>query len=192
MLKLVESFEKLKKISIAKYKVIIKEEDLKEFGFPCYLKVSAPIHKTDEGGVIKCNDFEQAKKEYQKLKKKFKNFEIIVQEAIEGIEMIIGVKQDEVFDRVLMVGFGGIHAESIKDVSFRAIPVDKAEIKNMLLELKGSESLYKRKKYAIKKLIKLIEKVSKINVDEMDLNPVIVNEKKAIVVDARVGLVEDN
>ncbi len=191
MLKLVESFEKLRKIPIAKYKVIVKEQDLKEFGFPCYLKVSAPIHKTDEKAVIKCDDFEQAKKEYNKLKKKFKKFEIIVQEAVEGIEMIIGLKQDEIFDKVLMVGFGGIHAESIKDVSFRAIPVDKTEIKNMLLELKGAESLYKRKKYALKKLIKLIDKVAKINVDEMDLNPVIVNEKKALVVDARVGLVEE-
>lgn len=190
MLKLTESFKKLKGAPIAKYKIVEEYEDLNEFDFPCYLKISAPIHKTEEGGVVKCNNFEHAKKEFDRLKKKF-SYDIIVQEEVEGIELIIGVKYDEVFDRVIMVGFGGIHAESIDDVVFRSAPVDKKEIVKMFSELNGANSLFTRKKYAIKKLIKLIEKVSKINVGEMDLNPVILNEKKAVIVDARVGIVED-
>jgi hypothetical protein len=50
--------------------------------------------------------------------------------------------------------------------------------------------LHKRKKFAISKLVELLEKVSLIEneISEMDLNPVIVTEKEALIVDARINL----
>lgn len=117
---------------------------------------------------------------------------IVIQEAKDGKEMIIGIKDDKVFGKLLLVGFGGINAEVLKDVSFRALPVDKEEIKKMLEELKLYPSLVTRKKYAVDKFISMIEEVSKIAVKqkimEMDLNPVILDEKDAYIVDARIVL----
>jgi ATP-grasp domain len=126
-----------------------------------------------------------AKKEYLRLKKQFPNSPIIIQEQIIGTEMIIGLKKDVVFGTLLLIGFGGTNAEVIKDVQLRSIPVDKVEIKNSLSQLKLYETLFKRKKHAIDKFVDLAYEVSKLPLDELDLNPVILNEKGAFIVDAR-------
>ena len=92
----------------------------------------------------------------------------------------------------MLVGFGGINAEVLKDVSFRALPVDKEEIKKMVEELKLFPTLITRKKYAVDKFVDLIEKVGELaiksKIQKMDLNPVILTEKDAWIVDARIEL----
>lgn len=57
--------------------------------------------------------------------------------AEEGIEMIMGVQRDPVFGPVVMIGFGGIFAELLNDVSLRMAPVDRVGARKMLAELKG-------------------------------------------------------
>ena len=64
---------------------------------------------------------------------------IIIQEGFEGIEMIVGLKSDDVFGKLLVVGFGGIFAEVKKDVSFRALPVTRKDIVQMIKDLKSVE-----------------------------------------------------
>jgi len=187
MLDLIESFKLLKKMPIAEYK-IASEKDL-EFSYPAYIKISIGEHKIELGGVRKCINKEEALQNYKEIRRKFKG-KIILQKAIDGKEMIIGIKEDEVFHRLLLLGFGGIDAEILKDVSFRALPVDKQEIEKMLKELKLYPALVTRKKYAVDKFIELAEEISKLaeklNIKEMDLNPVILTEKDAVIVDARV------
>jgi hypothetical protein len=56
----------------------------------------------------------------------------------------------------------------------------------MLKELKFYSSLVSRKKYAIDKFIEIAYAVSKLGIKELDLNPVILNEEEAIIVDARL------
>lgn len=186
MLNLRESFEFLKKFPIVRYFIVKSEEDLNKLPFPYFLKASISGHKTEEHAIFRCKNLQEAEKNLQTLKKKYK--EIIMQEEAEGIEMIIGLKKDRVFGKLLMVGFGGIFTEKIKDISFRACPIDKKEIEKMLEELKFYSILASRKKYAIGRFIALAFEISKLNIEEMDLNPVFLNEKDAVIVDARIEI----
>ncbi len=189
----IESFNIMKDIPMARFQVVINPEDLEFFNFPYYLKVDVSEHKTDLGAVVRCDDIEDAAAKLKKLHKNFPTNKIIVQEGFEGIEMIVGVKSDEVFGKLLVIGFGGIFAEIKKDVSFRTMPVTKTDIKEMILDLEGKDVFKARgKNYDLEKFISLIEKVvlvvEKKNIRELDLNPVIVGEKKSLIVDARVQL----
>ena len=54
-----------------------------------------------------------------------------------GTELLAGVTIDPTFGPVLAVGLGGIWVEVLKDTSLRLLPVDAAEVKRMLGELRG-------------------------------------------------------
>jgi acyl-CoA synthetase (NDP forming) len=58
-----------------------------------------------------------------------------------GVELLAGVTVDPTFGPVLAVGLGGVWVEVLNDTSLRVLPVDAAEIKRMLAELRGSALL---------------------------------------------------
>lgn len=185
MLNLVDSLKLLERFPIAKYKIIENQKDLSILQFPYWMKASISEHKLESGAVLKCQNLEKAKENFSNLKRKF-NTDIIIQESVEGTEMIMGLKNDKVFGKLLMLGFGGTNAEVLKDVSFRALPVDRLEIGRMLKELKLFPALIERKKHALDRFITLADRIAQLKVREMDLNPVILNEKDATIVDARI------
>ena len=187
------SFDVVKSLPLARWKVVTKYGDLKEFGFPCYLKADVAGHKSELGAVVRLDSLEDAEKKLQKMHRDFPKNRIIIQEAFDGIEMIVGLKNDEVFGKILVVGFGGIFAEVKRDVSFRALPVTRSDIIEMIKELKSVEVFRARgKNYDLEKFVTLVEKISylgdKIYIKELDLNPVIVGKKDSKIVDARVEL----
>jgi hypothetical protein len=185
---LVESFNFVKSLGVVDFKVVEEEKNLSEFGFPCFLKVDLGMHKTEAGGVLECFDFADAKRKLVEMRKRFVGSRIVVQRKVVGVEMIVGLKEDVVFGQVLMVGFGGIFAEVKRDVSFRALPVSRKDVKEMVCELGGFGVFDARgKKYALERFYGLVERVARMkHVGEMDLNPVIVGEGFVKVVDARV------
>lgn len=187
MLPLIESFQTLKNFPIAKYKIIENDKDLSKLEFPYWMKASIPGHKTEENAVIKIQNLKEAKENYLRLRQKL-HAPVVIQENAEGQQLILGLKEDKVFGKLLMLGFGGTFAESIKDVSFRALPVEKKDILSMMQELKFYPTLISRKKFALDKFVTLAERVAQLKVKELDLNPVILNEQEAIVVDARLSV----
>ncbi|WP_326541000.1 acetate--CoA ligase family protein [Pseudorhodoferax sp.] len=54
-----------------------------------------------------------------------------------GRELLIGVHRDAAFGPVLSCGLGGIHVEVLKDVTHRAIPLERAEAGRMLREIRA-------------------------------------------------------
>ena len=54
-----------------------------------------------------------------------------------GAELLAGVTVDPAFGPVLAVGLGGIWVELLGDTSLRLLPVDAAEVRRMLGELRG-------------------------------------------------------
>ena len=54
-----------------------------------------------------------------------------------GAELLAGVTVDPAFGPVLAVGLGGIWVEVLNDTSLRLLPVDAAEVRRMLGELRG-------------------------------------------------------
>ena len=207
------NFNKTKKL-LLKYKIPFCESYLaaskkealkfaKKIGYPVVLKISSPdiLHKTDVGGIkigIKSeNELKRAFSEIltnvKKKKPQAKIEGILVQEQVSGKEVVVGMKRDLTFGPVLMFGLGGIFVEVLKDVVFRVIPVGKGEGLKMIKEIKGFEVLRGfrgEKPVNIGEITEIIIKLSKLSLEEgsikeIDLNPIIVDEKRALVVDAR-------
>jgi len=199
LLDLEMSFEELKenKLAVAEYFALPINADISKFekqitkiGFPLWLKLNSWEHKLHLGGVEKEHSIEELKKTHAGMKKRFPDKKFILQENVSGIEIIAGIKTDRTFGRVLMLGSGGSFAEIIKDTGFVILPAEKPEIENALKELKIYPILLE-KNANINKLIDLIKQFSELNIEEADLNPIIVNEKEAVIVDARISLKEE-
>ena len=186
-----DSFSVLKGIPIAKTIIINNESDLEKQEFPYFMKIDSGEHKLKLGGVFRCRNINEAQKNYKILQKKFKGIQIIIQEEILGIELIIGIKEDEVFNKTIMFGLGGTFVEEKGDITFRSLPISKNEIIEMLDDLPFIKALIK-KSYPIKKLINLIYDIctlaQKKKITELDLNPVIINKDGVFIVDARISL----
>ncbi len=208
------SFEKTKKI-LSRYGVISCQEILAQSkkevfsfaekkGFPIVVKISSPkvSHITNIGGLVKNiknkKDLEGAWDKIQKVIKKEgikDDLEgILVQEQVKGIEVVVGMQRSQEFGPVIMFGLGGIFVEVLKDVSFGVCPLSRSEIMNMIKNIKAYKILKKfrgRPAVNFKKLIDLIHGVSQLSLENdsiqsIDLNPVMVNEKKALAVDTYI------
>ncbi len=112
----------------------------KEIGFPVALKLLAPevVHKTELGAVVLgLRNAEEAGSQGERLLAKARGGKLLVQEMVEGTEVILGVRTDPQFGPFIMVGLGGVFVEVLKDVTLRLLPVDENEALAMLKELKG-------------------------------------------------------
>ncbi|RME55130.1 acetyl-CoA synthetase [Candidatus Woesearchaeota archaeon] len=164
--------------------------------FPLVLKTASTkvVHKTDFGAVfVNIQNKSQLSYAYKHISKVTRCKDVIVQPMVYGTEVIIGMKTDPVFGKVLMLGIGGIFVELLKDVSLRILPITKKDVNGMLNELKLSKLLYgfrNTEKVNLKLLTSIIISASKLAMKEdikaFDLNPLIINSKNAYVVDARI------
>ena len=117
-------------------------------GFPVVVKVqSADIpHKTEVGGVkLDVRGADEVRAAYELVSNCSPGAQVdgvlIARQVFPVAELIVGVKQDDHFGPVLLVGFGGIFTEAIQDVSIRLPPIDEETAQEMLTELRGVEVL---------------------------------------------------
>ncbi len=168
----------------------------KKLKYPVAMKVISKkvLHKTDVGGVfLDIKSDQEVKKVFNNLKK-INGFEgAMVQKYTEGACLLLGIKKDPTFGHVVVVGAGGIYTEIFKDASFRVCPITKSEAEEMIKELnyysvlKGSRG----KTYNLKPVIETIVALSRLSqtnpeINELDINPMVLEEKKARIVDARI------
>ena len=190
---------KKNEIPTTKFVVVNEYDELNDINlsYPLVMKVCSKkiMHKTDVGGVIlNITNEQQLKKNFLFLKEKFGEKILIEEMEEKGIEIIIGTTKDEFFDKVIMVGIGGIFTEIYKDVSFRKIPITRKDAEEMLEELKaykifeGFRGFKIDKESVINLILKVAEIVEKNKISQMDLNPVFVYEKGLKVIDAKVIL----
>ena len=180
-----------------------------KIGFPVVLKIASPdiVHKSDSGGVkLGLKSVSEIRMAYREIMDAIKKQNpravidgVTVQKmAKPGIEVIVGASKDPQFGPVLMFGLGGVFVEVLKDVSFRIIPINRKDAKEMVEEIKGYPLLqgYRGKKPAdLPALIEILLKISLLmeknpEIKELDLNPVVAYEKGALAVDARIILEE--
>jgi acyl-CoA synthetase (NDP forming) len=111
---------------------------------------------------------------------------LIERMAEPGVEMIVGLSRDPALGQIITVGLGGIHAEMLKDVAHRMLPIDEQDARSMLAQLKGWPLLdgFRGAPPAdVEALIALIRRVGDIavamgdDIEALDLNPVIVAAK---------------
>jgi acyl-CoA synthetase (NDP forming) len=177
----------------------------KELGFPVVLKIVSPdiTHKSDVGGVrLDLKTQEEVSAAYEEIIAAAKKAQpkaqiegVAVQKmARPGIEVIMGMSQDPQFGPVLMFGLGGILVEVLKDVSFRLVPLEPRDAKQMVREIKGYPLLegYRGQEPAdVEALEKLLLRLSEFvekhpEVSELDLNPIFAYKDGALAVDARI------
>jgi acetate---CoA ligase (ADP-forming) len=120
-------------------------------GLPVVLKVcSAQIaHKSDVGGVaVGPSTEDEVRAGYARVRAAGEAVPgaridgvLVSPMRTGGVELIAGVTVDPAFGPVLAVGLGGVWVEVLADTSLRMLPVDQAEVKRMLTELRGSPLL---------------------------------------------------
>jgi acetyl coenzyme A synthetase (ADP forming)-like protein len=116
--------------------------------------------------------------------------------AARGVEMIVGVVQDQHFGPVLACGAGGTATELVGDVAVRITPITRGEASRMIRSLKTFPLLDGYRGAAVTDVSALEDVLLRVSalveahpeVIEMDLNPVIVHVDGAVAVDARVRL----
>lgn len=176
-------------------------------GYPVVLKIYSPdiTHKTDVGGValnlrtepIVRNAFAEIIDNVKKKNPKAIIKGVTVQKMIDekdSVELILGIKKDDIFGTILMAGMGGIYAELFKDRAIEFPPLNEKLALRMLESLKIFPILkgYRGKKPVnLEKLIEVLIRMSYLAADfpeikELDVNPLLVFEDDAVAVDARI------
>ena len=199
-------------IPVTVFRVAKTEEETLKFagdiGYPVVLKIVSPdiIHKSDVGGVIiNLKTPEEVKNAYRKILTNVKKHKadaeirgILVQEmAPKSTEVIVGATKDPQFGPALMFGLGGVFVEILKDVTFRIAPITERDAREMITEVKAYPLLkgYRGQPPGdIDTIARILLNTSRLVTDhpeikELDLNPIMVYEKGAKTVDARIILV---
>lgn len=167
-------------------------------GFPIVLKTAKPglLHKSDEAGVIVgISDEEQLRQMYALMRSGLGD-EVLVAPVIDaGVEMFLGLKRDPQFGPVVLIGFGGVLAETIHDMQFALPPFDAAHVHRCLERMKLRPLLDGVRGAPAVAVDAFCEQAARFSVlayalgdvlSEIDINPVIVNEDGATAVDALV------
>ena len=178
-----------------------------ELGYPVVLKVASVdvTHKSELGGVALNLLSEQAvRRAFEEIKAnlargmpKARFGGVTVQKMIaSGTEMIAGIIRDRSFGPLVMLGFGGIYAEILKDTALRLVPVDRSQALAMISELKGAALLKGARGQPpanLSALGELVVALSQLAVEqpamvELDINPVSVSPTGVFALDARAKI----
>ena len=118
--------------------------DSKKIGFPLVMKINSNqiLHKTEIKGVFTNINSETEIKKSLKHLSKLGN-EILIEKMIQDqvTEMIIGIKIDDQFGPVIIVGSGGIYTELMNDSVTLLLPLKKSIILKAINDLKISKLL---------------------------------------------------
>jgi acyl-CoA synthetase (NDP forming) len=169
-------------------------------GFPAVLKAVGPgiLHKTEVGGVVLDLTTEGAlSRAYRQMRERLgpaMSGALVQRQVRGGVEVIVGATDDPTFGPLVLYGSGGTLVELQADVAFRLQPLTDADARALLEEVAGTARLRGFRgappadEGALRELILRVSALLEAcpEVREMDLNPVMVLEKGAVVVDARV------
>ena len=180
-------------------------KDSKQIGFPLVLKINSKkiIHKTELKGVFTNVESEtEVKKIINRLSKLGNSF--LIEKMIKNkvAELIIGIKVDDQFGPLIVIGSGGIYTELINDSVTLLLPLTKQIVLDAINNLRISKLLYGyrgKKEGDINALVETVLKLGKFveknasNLVEADINPLIIcNKGKGVIAaDALIHYLEE-
>jgi acetyltransferase len=163
-------------------------------------------HKTEAGGVklaVPAGDIADAARQVVENARKAKPDAtidgVLVGEMARGLEVLIGVVNDESFGPAVALGLGGVLTEVLRDVTYRIAPFDLDTARDMIGELRGAKLFdgYRGSPPADKEaLARALVAVSQMGaalaprLKELDINPVFVGPDGVVAADALVVLAE--
>ncbi len=183
---------------------IVKENTLlqliKEIGFPLVLKAdpTEALHRTEKKALfLNLNSIQAVKKHFNQLKSQFKTI-LIQPQILAGHELFLGLKRHPGFPPLLTIGSGGIYTEIYQDVAHTFLPVNKTSVLKLLAQTKLGQILLGTRGLAptnVRQVIDLILNVSQLalnfpQIDEININPAIINQSKIDIVDIKITACE--
>ncbi|HXP74748.1 MAG TPA: acetate--CoA ligase family protein, partial [Stellaceae bacterium] len=123
-----------------------------ELGYPVALKVVAPeiLHKTELGGVaLRLGTAGAVRAAFTGIMTRVRKALpeatlrgcLVAPMVEDAIETILGIQNDPAFGPMVALGLGGTLVEALGDVVLRAAPIDLAEARAMIKQLKGCRIL---------------------------------------------------
>ena len=177
-------------------------------GYPVAVKLQATsiAHKSDIDGVrLNLRDAAQVREAAEQLITRALGAGVqglagvLVQEMVlSGHELIVGGTVDERFGPMVMVGMGGIYAETLRDTAFRCAPVTAVEAQRMIGELRIAPILAGLRGRAGADVDALTAAIVRFSewlhthravISEVDINPLVVRARGdgVVVVDAHIA-----
>jgi acetate---CoA ligase (ADP-forming) len=180
-------------------------ETASKIGFPVVMKISSPdiLHKTDVGGVrVNIKSPKEAEDVFLDITANARRIMpdafirgVMVFEMLKGgKEVILGVTYDRTFGHMIMFGLGGIYVEVLKDVAFRIVPVTRRDALAMINEIKTIGLLRGARGERPADIDSIASNIVNLSclvsdfpdIQELDVNPLMVMEKGAVSLDARI------
>ena len=162
-------------------------------GMPVVVKAATPgAHKTESGGVaLDLRDGEAVRRAARRI-----GCPVLVQPMMGGAELLVGATQDPTFGPLVAIGLGGIQAELIGAVSFALAPLTDSDAAALLAQGplgRLAQGFRGRPPLAVASLEDLLHRLSALTVDlpevaELDLNPIVVDDRGYYAIDRRVRL----
>jgi len=161
----------------------------KRIGFPVALKACSPdlMHKSEIGCIeLGLTTPDAVQLAYKRVVEKTSlHLEgVLVQEMLSGPrEIVAGLTRDPQFGACVMLGYGGVMAEILKDTVFRIAPFDKAEAMDMIDELKSRAMLdtFRGQQSAdLDMICRILMSIGQIGlqqslIKEIDINPLMIS-----------------
>jgi acyl-CoA synthetase (NDP forming) len=172
-------------------------EAAQRIGFPVVAKLAGGrhVHKSDAGGVrLGLEDAAAVRAAAAELLALDDEARVLVQPMAAGTELVVGALRDPALGPVVMVGFGGVLVEVLRDVAFRLAPVTEREAIEAIESLRGFPLLTGvrgRPAADVRAVAATVVAASQLiacvpQVDELDLNPVLAGPAGALAVDVRI------
>ncbi|MEO8107423.1 MAG: acetate--CoA ligase family protein [Actinomycetes bacterium] len=173
------------------------DEVVPSLTFPVVMKAMGLLHKTDVGGVrLGIVDATELRSEYTAMIGSLGPPAVTIEQMVDigaGVELIVGVRRDERFGPIVMVGGGGILTEVLDDVATALAPVEPADARRMLESLRSSALLRGVRGRPGVDLDAVATQVAAITafacahpeIAEFEVNPLLATAEGAIALDAR-------
>jgi len=169
-------------------------------GYPVVLKAAGAgiVHKTDLGGVVLDLQSANAVAEaYATMEAKLGDVMegALVQPMLPaGVETIVGIANDPSFGPLVMFGLGGVATDLLGDRGFRILPLTDPDVSELVRSVRSAPLLFGyrgRPAVDVAAVHDVIRRVAALaeavpEVAELDLNPLLVWERGATAVDARI------
>ncbi|MGD8910449.1 MAG: bifunctional acetate--CoA ligase family protein/GNAT family N-acetyltransferase [Chromatiales bacterium] len=176
-------------------------------GFPVAMKIYSPdiTHKSDAGGIrLNIANAQVVRSTYRNLVEQVKETRpearidgVTVEQMYQspnGRELLIGIIRDPVFGPVISFGSGGTTVEVMGDTAIALPPLNRRLASDLVNRTKAAKMLEHFRHMPPANCEALIDVLLRVStmacelpwIQEMDINPLILDEQGAVAVDARI------
>ncbi len=178
--------------------LVTTESDAVANEYPVVLKTAVPgiAHKSDVGGIVlDIKSDEELRAAYRDIPERLGPEALIAPMSEAGVEMMLGARTDPQFGPVVLIGFGGVYAETLRDVTFALPPftaaharrcVDRLRLRPMLDGQRGKPAADIGAFCEAAARFSVMVDALRDEVQEFDINPIIVHETGCTIVDALI------